>query len=103
MIIFGMVQIGLTYQRQEATHAAARETARFASLPTTSASEACAHGTNTLAGTNFTGTPTCTVAGDCSGASTNVVATITVDNDIEIPFLGSQTITLTGRGEFRCE
>ena len=103
MIIFGMVQLGLTYQRQEATHAAAREAARFASLPTVTSTAACNHAVSVLGGTSFTAIPTCVITGDCSGASTNVVATITVDNDIEIPFLGSQTITLTGRGEFRCE
>ncbi len=103
LLIFGMVQLGLTYQRQEAVHAAAREGARIASLPSSTTATSCARAGNTLTGTNFTGTPNCTVVGDCSAGSTSVVVTIDVDNEIEIPFFGNRTVTLTGRGEFRCE
>jgi hypothetical protein len=98
-----MIQLGLTYQRQEAVHAAAREGARIASLPTATAAESCARATSTLTGTSFTGTPNCNVAGDCAAGSSDVVVTITVDNEIDIPFWGVTTVTLTGRGEFRCE
>lgn len=103
LLIFGMVQLGLTYQRQEAVHAAAREGARVASLPSTTAAEACTRATNTLSGTSFTGTPNCSVAGNCAASSSSVVVTVTVDNEIDIPFWGVSTVTLTGRGEFRCE
>jgi len=103
MLIFGMVQLGLTYQRQSAVHAAAREGARVASLPTTTTNQACARSAAALAGTGFTAVPNCNVVGDCSGASTSVVVTITVPNTIEIPFYGTSTFTLTGVGDFRCE
>lgn len=103
ILIFGMVQLGLTYQRQEAVHAAAREGARVASLPTTTTTEACASATSALSGTGFTATPTCTASGDCSSSSGTVVVTVTVSNSIEIPFFGSPTFDLTGLGEFRCE
>jgi len=103
LLIFGTVQLGLTYQRQSAVHAAAREGARVASLPTTTTNEACARSAAALAGTGFTAVPNCNVAGDCSGASTSVIVTITVPNTIEIPFYGTSTFTLTGIGDFRCE
>lgn len=103
LLVFGIVQLGLTYQRQEAVHAAAREGARVASLPTTSTAQACARSTAALAGTGFTATPACSATSDCSTSSGDVVVTITVSNTIDIPFFGSQTFDLTGRGEFRCE
>ena len=103
LLIFGMLQLGLTYQRQEAVHAAAREGARIASLPTSDAPAACARATSTLSGTSFTGTPTCNVVGNCAVNDDRVNVTITVDNAIDIPFFGVQTFTLTGNGEFRCE
>ena len=103
LLIFGTVQLGLTYQRQSAVHAAAREGARVASLPTTTTNEACARSAAALAGTGFTAVPNCDVVGDCSGASTSVIVTITVPNTIEIPFYGTSTFTLTGVGDFRCE
>ncbi len=103
LLVFGMLQLGLTYQRQEAVHAAAREGARVASLPTSSTAEACARTTATLVGTGFTATPTCQVSGDCSTSTGSVVVTVTVANTIDIPFFGVSTFDLTGRGDFRCE
>jgi Flp pilus assembly protein TadG len=103
MLIFGMVQLGLTYQRQEAVHAAAREGARVASLPTTTTAEACARSTAALAGTGFTATPTCSATSNCSTSSGDVTVTVTVSNTLDIPFFGTQTFDLTGIGDFRCE
>jgi len=103
LLVFGIVQFGLTFQRQEAVHAAAREGARIASLPSTSPAEACARSSAALTGTGFTATPACAVVGDCSNSTGNVVVTITVANTLEIPFFPTQTFDLTGRGEFRCE
>ena len=103
MLIFGMVQLGLTYQRQEAVHAAAREGARVASLPTTTTAQACARSTAALAGTGFDVTPTCTASSNCSTSTGDVIVTVTVSNTIEIPFVGSRTFDLTGIGDFRCE
>ncbi len=103
ILLFGMVQLGLTYQRQEAVHAAAREGARVASLPTTTTTQACNRATSALSGTGFTAAPTCTASGDCSGSSGSVIVTVIVSNSIEIPFFGSPSFDLTGLGEFRCE
>lgn len=103
LLLFGMLQLGLTYQRQEAVHAAAREGARVASLPTTSTADACARSAAALAGTGFTATPTCTATSNCSTSSGDVIVTVTVSNTLEIPFFGTQTFDLTGTGDFRCE
>jgi Flp pilus assembly protein TadG len=110
MLIFGMVQLGLTYQRQEAVHAAAREGARVASLPTTTTAQACARSAAALAGTGFDSAPSCGAVGsggntshDCSTSTGDVTVTVTVSNTIEIPFWGTRTFDLTGIGDFRCE
>jgi Flp pilus assembly protein TadG len=103
LLIFGMIQFGLAYQRQEAVHAAAREGARVASLPTTSTADACARSAEALAGTGFTATPSCSVTNNCSTSAGNVTVTVVVSNTMEIPFFGTQTFDLTGIGDFRCE
>lgn len=103
LLLFGMIEMGLAYQRQEAVSAAAREGARIASLPTSTAGDACQRVTNSLAGTTFDGAPSCTVAGNCAGGADSVIVTVTASNDITIPFWGAQTVTLTGTGDFRCE
>ena len=103
MLIFGMIQLGLTYQRSESVHAAAREGARVGSLPTSSSADACARATSALTGTGFTAAPTCTVTGNCANHLGSIVVEVAVSNDIEIPFFGSPTVTLNGRGEFECE
>lgn len=110
LLIFGMLQLGLTYQRQEAVHAAAREGARVASLPTTTTAQACARSTAALAGTGFDATPACGAVGnngntfdDCRTSTGDVTVTITVSNTIEIPFFGTRTFDLTGVGDFKCE
>lgn len=103
LLVLGMVQLGLTYQRQEAVHAAAREGARVASLPSTTTADACARSEAALAGTGFTATPTCTASSNCATSTGDVTLTVTVANTIEIPFFGTQTFDLTGTGDFRCE
>lgn len=103
LLVFGMVQLGLTYQRQEAVHAAAREGARIASLPTTTTADACARSAAALAGTGFTAVPNCSASSDCSTSAGSVVFTVTVANTLDIPFFGTQTFDLTGTGDFRCE
>ncbi len=103
LLIFGMIQMGLMYQRQEAVHAAAREGARVASLPTTSTADACDRSEAALAGTGFTSVPTCSATSNCSASSGSVTVTVVVENTLEIPFFGTRTFDLTGVGDFRCE
>ncbi len=104
LLIFAIIQFGIAYNRQQAVHAAAREGARLASLPTTSEDEACARVTDALAGIAFEETPDCNVDGSCESATaTSVVVTVEGVTLLQIPFWGSQSLTLTGRGSFRCE
>ncbi|MGI9607924.1 MAG: TadE/TadG family type IV pilus assembly protein [Acidimicrobiales bacterium] len=103
ILIFGMIELGLAFQRKEVVNAAAREGARIAALPSTTTADACNRVNASLAGTSFTGAPTCAVVGDCAASSPSVVVTVTVTNQLNIPFWGSPNITLTGTGDFRCE
>lgn len=102
LLIFGMIQLGLTYQRQEAVNAAAREGARVASLPTSSETDVCNRVAAALNGSGFTAIPTCSRSNSCVSAD-SVTVTVSVGNTIDIPFFGTPTFTLTGQGDFRCE
>ncbi len=104
MLFLAIIQFGIAFNRQQAVHAAAREGARLASLPTTTSGQACARVTDALAGITFENTPTCQVTGSCaSGGTANVSVRVQGVTLLDIPFWGSQSLTLTGRGSFRCE
>ncbi len=108
LLVFGIVQFSLAYNRQQGLHAAAREGARIASLPATTSTEISDRVTDSLDGVSFQSTPTINVTPGltqpCNGRSgQTVVVTVTTDNVIDIPLFGGPSVTLTGRGEFRCE
>jgi len=103
VLLFAIIELGLGFQRFEAINAAAREGARVASLPTTSTVDACNRVTASLSGTSFTGTPTCTATNECQNSEPSVTVTVTVPNQISIPFLPAANVTITGSGDFRCE
>jgi len=103
ILIFGIIQFGLLFQRQSAVHAAAREGARVASLPTVSDSDATDRCYEVLDATSFTSSPTCTVATSCGSGADDVVVEVTVENTLDVPFFGSRTFNITGSAEFRCE
>lgn len=103
LVVFGIIQFAIAFNRQQAVHAAAREGARLASLPTTSESEACDRVEDALTGVPFPGGVDCSVVGDCGGGSERVVVNVSGVTELDIPFWGEQSLTITGRGEFRCE
>ncbi len=104
MMIFGIVQFGIAYNRSLAVHGAAREGARVASLPTSSQADACNRATSSLGDVAFASAPTCTWSGGCAGTQAFVTVTIQAQTDVNIPFWpGSGLINLDGVGEFRCE
>lgn len=108
LLVFGIVQFSLAYNRQQGLHAAAREGARIASLPDTTSTEISDRVTDSLNGITFQSTPDIDVdpglSQPCQGRSgQTVVVTVTAANTIDIPLFGGPTVTLTGRGEFRCE
>lgn len=108
LLVFGIVQFSIAYNRAQGLHAAAREGARIASLPQTTQGDISARVTSTLAGVPLNGAPTIAVdpssAQPCKNRSgQTVTVTVTAVTDLDIPLWGSVSKTLTGRGQFRCE
>ena len=108
LLVFGIVQFSLAYNRQQGLHAAAREGARIASLPQTTQSEITSRVNSSLSGIPFSASPTITITPNVtkpcdqrSGAT--VVVQVQGVTQLDIPLWGNQSLTLTGRGEFRCE
>ncbi|MDG2261642.1 MAG: TadE/TadG family type IV pilus assembly protein [Actinomycetota bacterium] len=96
MLLFGILQFGIAFNRQQGVHAAAREGARAGAVVPGSE---CTRATDAMEGLGVTSL--CTVVQNCPGD--RVIVEVTADTDIDIPFVGSRTVTLTGRGEYRCE
>lgn len=108
MLVFGVVQFGLLYNRQQALHASAREGARVAALPSATLTDISARATAALDGIPMEGTPTIAVTPNvtqpCVGRlGEAVIVVVSVPTTIEIPVWGTESRTLIGRGEFRCE
>ena len=108
LLIFGVVQFSIAYNRVQGLHAAAREGARIASLPDTTQSDITARVNSALQGVPLNGAPQITVS-PASGQpcldrpGQTVVVTVRATTELDIPLWGSQSLTVTGRGEFRCE
>ena len=108
LLVFGIVQFSLAYNRQQGLHAAAREGARIASLPQTTSSEITDRVTDALDGVPFSTAPTITITPNVSKpcdqrSGQTVVVRVQGITQLDIPLWGNQSLTLTGRGEFRCE
>jgi Flp pilus assembly protein TadG len=108
VLVFGIVQFSIAYNRSQGLHAAAREGARLASLPQTTQSDITARVTSALSGVPLSGAPSVSVtpaaAKPCQNRSgQTVTVTVTAVTDLDIPLWGSVSKTLTGKGQFRCE
>jgi Flp pilus assembly protein TadG len=108
LLVFGIVQFSIAYNRSQGLHAAAREGARLASLPQTTQSQISARVTSSLAGVPLSGSPTISVNPPSSQPCQNrsgqtVTVTVSAVTDLDIPLWGSVSKTLTGKGQFRCE
>lgn len=108
LLVFGIVQFSIAYNRQQGLHAAAREGARVASLPQTTQSDITDRVNDALQGVPFATSPTISVTPRSSQpcdqrVGQTVVVTVSANTSIDIPLWGNQSVTLTGRGEFRCE
>jgi Flp pilus assembly pilin Flp len=108
VLVFGIVQFSIAYNRVQGLHAAAREGARLASLPQTTQSEITDRITSALDGVPLSGPPTITVTPadpqpclDRPGQT--VIVSVSAVTDLDIPLWGSVSKTITGKGEFRCE
>lgn len=108
LVLFGIVEFSLMYNRQQALHAAAREGARVASIETSTQSAITAAVDGALSGTSFSSSRTITISpNNTQPCLNNVGNTVTVmvqaDSNVDIPVWQNITIGLTGEAQFRCE
>jgi Flp pilus assembly protein TadG len=112
MMLFGIVQFAIVYNHQQGLHAAAREGARIAALPTTTKTDIQDRVKDALSGVLSSSdiaaaTITISPAGnqpcDLQPSGTPVVVTVSTKYQLDVPLVMSKSMTLTGRGEFRCE
>jgi Flp pilus assembly protein TadG len=112
MLVFGIVEFSIAYNKQQGLHAAAREGARYAALPTNTKSEVEDHVRDALDGVvsdadaaaaTITVNPNTTRPCDLVATGTPVVVTVEVDDQIDVPLIDGGVVDLTGRAEFRCE
>lgn len=114
LILFGLIQFGIIYNRVQGLHAAAREGARIASVgATTSQIQArvqAAQSLFTSSDVNVSTTPSvaagsspCATAG--VGNPVTVVATVAANPQyaISIPLFGTYQISYSSTAIFRCE
>ncbi|MBI2169918.1 MAG: pilus assembly protein [Actinobacteria bacterium] len=110
LLLFGIVECAITYNRAQALHAAAREGARVASQSYATSGEIEARVRDALEPISFAN-PVAVVISPSSGRPCNlrtgapVTVSVTVDDEVDIPLWPSSpmTVTLEGKGEFRCE
>jgi hypothetical protein len=105
ILLFGIVEFGIAFNRAQAVEAAAREGARLASLSSTTAADIDARVNDALAGIPLQNPAVVTVApGGCAGREGEAVTvTVTTDHTITIPLFGTPTVGLRGEAVFRCE
>jgi Flp pilus assembly protein TadG len=108
LLVFGIVQFSIAYNREQGLHAAAREGARLASLPQTTQSDIDSRVISSLAGVPLDGAPTISVSPSSTQPCENrsgqtVTVTVSAVTDLDIPLWGSVSKTLTGKGQFQCE
>jgi len=107
IILFGIIQFGIAFNRAQAVEAAAREGGRLASLSVTTQGDITTRVNEALAGIPLQGAVTVTVSPGgqpCFGRQGESVAVqVTTPHDIAIPLLFTRTVTLSGEAVFRCE
>ena len=110
LLIFGIIQWSIYFNRLQGLQAAAREGARVAALPQSTQSDVKAKVTDALDGvlpsgatTTITVSPSSSNPFDLQPSGTSVTVTVKVNTDLNIPLWGSQTVTQTGKGVFKCE
>lgn len=106
MLVLGIIELAMAFNNQQGLHAAAREGARAAAVPTATQADIEAVVNSALVGVPVESTPTIAVTPNVTtpcGAADAVVVEVSSESVVSIPFWANQTYTLTGRGEFRCE
>ena len=116
MLLLGIVEMGIAFNRAQAVEAAAREGARLGSLSTTTGAAIEARVDAALAGIPLDGEPSITVESPpgvvvpttgrpCAAPNQQVRVTVTLEHEIDIPLIPllPPTVNLTGQAVFRCE
>ncbi len=104
ILIFGLIEFGIAFNRAQAVEAAAREGGRLASLSTTTAAQISTRVDDALIGIPMDGPVTVSPGISCLGRQGEEVhVTVSAPHDVEIPLLFSTTITLASEAVFRCE
>jgi Flp pilus assembly protein TadG len=109
VLLFGIIQCSIAFNRAQGLHAAAREGARLAALRQSTRSQIEERVRDALAGVvpdaaavTITVTPSSNQPCNLRPGE-SVEVTARYPTEIDIPLWGNQTLTLTGRGTFRCE
>ena len=109
VLLFGIIQFGITFNRQQGIHAAAREGARLGSLPGTTTAQIENRVDDALTGVPLASAPTIAVSPSagrpCSSGvgSDTVTVTVRATTNLEVPLWGDINVDLQSTGEFRCE
>lgn len=112
MLVFGVVELSIAYNRQNGLHAAALEGARAASQPHTTTSDVVSRVRTALRGVlsnrdiqNAVVTVTPDTDQPCNQQppGSRVVVTVSAPDQLSIPLFKNESLTLMGRGELPCE
>lgn len=104
ILVFGIVHFAIAFNRYQGIHAAAREGARTASIPTATAGDITARVNAALAGITFDSPPAINTGSSClNRRGQQVTVTVSAPHQISVPLLPVWNVTLDGRGVFRCE
>lgn len=105
IILFGVIEFGIAFNRAQAVEAAAREGARLASISTTTQGDITARVDAALAGIPLQNPANVTVApGGCAGREgQSVTVTVTTAHALNIPLVPLPVLNLSGQAVFRCE
>lgn len=110
LLLFGIVEFSIAYNRTQALHAAAREGARVASQSYATKADIESRVSSALEPISFATPPSITISPStnqpCNLRNGDPVSVqIVTSEEIDIPLWpgGPMSVTLTGKGEFRCE
>ena len=110
LLLFGIIQFSIAFNRAQGLHAAAREGARLGALRQSTRSQIEGRVHDALegvlddpSGVTISITPSDKTQPCNLRPGQSVEVTASYPTNINIPLWGKETLTLTGRGTFRCE
>ncbi len=105
VLVFGIIHYGIAFNRLQAFHAAAREGARTASIPSNDYGDVSARVDEAMTGVTVDyDPPIVDPMGGCAGRrGEQIKVEVPGEYRIEIPLIPSFDVNLTGTGVFRCE